>query len=59
MLTTQLTLHLQPVVKQTLSRLDDFQMLQGDVLISLGLVVAVDLLQPLVQQVSKQCQVVW
>ena len=43
-LTSQLAFHLQPVIEESLSSLNDFQMLQGDVLIAFGLVVAIQLL---------------
>ena len=43
-LPAQLAAKLQPVVEKSLSRLNDFQRLQGDVLVSLRLIVAVRLL---------------
>ena len=58
-LSAQLALGLQPVVEQVLAGRDNLQLLQGDVLVALGLVVAVDLLQFLVQQDGKLCQIVW
>ena len=52
-LTTQLTLHLQPVVEEILAGHDHLQVLQRDVVRALGLVVAVQLLQFLVQYLLK------
>ena len=40
-LASQLAFHLQPVIEESLPGLNDFQVLQGDVLIAFGLVVAV------------------
>ena len=54
-----MSLRLQPVVEEVLSGHDEFQRLQGDVLVALGLVVAVDLLQLLVEQACKQLSVGW
>ena len=53
MLATQLALRLQPVVEEVLAGRDNLQLLQGDVLETLGLVVAVQLLQLTVQDVGK------
>ena len=50
MLSTQLSSQFQPVVEEIMTGLDDLQVLERDVLIALGLVVAVDLLQTLVEQ---------
>ena len=59
MLPAQLSLALQPVVEQSLLCHNDFQRLQGDVLVSLGFVVAVQLLQLLVEQLCKETDVRW
>ena len=53
MLAAQFALGLQPVVEQTFAGRDNLKVLQGDVLIALGLVVAVQLLESAVQDVGK------
>ena len=57
MLSTQFPAKLQPVVEEMLPCLDDLEVLQGDILITLGLVVGIDFLQTLVEQVREQLQV--
>ena len=59
MLTAQLPVPLQPVVEQTLAGFHNLQRLQGDILVALGLVVAVDLLQLLVEYGRKDGQIGW
>ena len=53
MLATQLALRLQPVVEEVATGWDNLQLLQGDILETLGLVVGVYLLQMLVEQRGK------
>ena len=53
MLTAQFAFQLEPVIKQIGTSYNDFKVLQRDILVALGFVVAVDFLQMLVQQVSK------
>ena len=48
-LTTQLALELEPIVKKIFSCFNNFQVLQCDVFIALGLIVAVYLLQMLIK----------
>ena len=53
MLTTQLVVRLQPVVEQLRTGLHNFQWLQRDAMRTLGLVVAVEFLQAVVEQARK------
>mgnify|MGYP007094510585 CR=1 FL=1 len=59
MLTTQLALALEPLVEESRLSLDYLQMLQGDVVESLRLVIAVDFLQLLVEQSGELIQAGW
>ena len=57
MLSAQFSAAFQPVVEEAAARRDDFQRLQGQVLVALGLVVRVDFLQRLVEFAGKGCDV--
>ena len=57
MLTTKFATHLQPVIKEVWTRLDNLQRLQRDVLIALCLVIAIDLLQTLIEQRGKLLEI--
>ena len=57
MLSAKFAAQFQPVIKEIRASLNDFKGLQRDVLITLGLVVAVDFLQTLVEQCSKLIQI--
>ena len=58
MLSAQLSSQFQPVVEEIMTGLDDLQVLERDVLLALGLIIAVDLLQTLVKHGSKLLKVV-
>ena len=57
MLTAKFAFKFKPIVKQVLACLYYLKMLQGDVLITLCLVVAVYLLQMFVEQVAKELKI--
>ena len=57
MLTTQLVVRLQPVVEQLRTGLHNFQWLQRDAMRTLGLVVAIEFLQAVVEQACKLVKV--
>ena len=59
MLTSQFSAKFKPVIKQVLSCHNYFERLESDILISLCLVVAVDLLQAGVEHLCKLAQVFW
>ena len=56
-LSAQLSTKFEPIVKQILACLDYFEVLQGYVLVSLSLVVAVDFLQTLVEQIAELLEI--
>ena len=56
-LSAQLAFALKPVVKKPLTRLDNLQRLQRDVLVTLGVVVAVDAPERLVEQTGELRQI--
>ena len=49
MLSTEFATQLQPIVEKILMGLNDLQMLKCDVLVTLGLIIAVDFLQTFVK----------
>ena len=57
MLTAQFAVFLEPVVIQILAAFDNLQLLQGDILVALGLVVGIDFLEPLIEQGGKLLEV--
>ena len=56
-LSSQLASHLQPFVEQTFACFDELEGLEGDILEALGFVVAVQLLQSLIEELGKLFQV--
>ena len=57
-LAAQLAFLVEPVVEEARACHDDFQRLQGQVILALGLVVGVDLLQRVIQNASELVEVV-
>ena len=59
MLSAQLALALQPFIEESRLGLHDLQVLEGDIVEALCLVIAVDFLQLGIEQAGKLIQILW